>query len=243
MSVMNALTNAARRSAALALGTLMLLLVPLEAHAVDAKRHYKSPITIDPAPGVRITLERRNDQWLVRSADGKSQKLDDALEEGESEKAAIALVADFNYDGFDDVAVLAGVGYGGAMTTYWLHVWEPRERKFKKFSTILGNPTLEPSRKAVISWERDGPQWTSTEYRIRNGVLSTAVVREQNALRWLNVPLDQLTIYPPDSGKVTDSRIVDADAGGNCADPDDCRTRQNCPPCRHICLIGVSPRS
>lgn len=185
--------------------------------AADAKHVTRLPHSYSPQRGHVVVVDVLKDMWQVKLPGGGTQSLGEALEDGERGAAAPLLVADFNYDGYDDIAVLAGVGYGGAMTTYWLHLWEPTERKFKKFSSILGNPTLEPSRKAVITWERDGPQWTSTEYRVRNGVLSTAVVREQNALRWLNAPLDQLTIYPPDSGKVTDSRIVSAEAPTNVA--------------------------
>lgn len=198
------------------LAALAAHIVSINVIAADATPHYKSPITLAPAAGVRFTLEERRDQWWLRSADSNEQKLDDALGE-DSGKAAVVLVADFNYDGYPDVAVLAGVGYMGAMTTYRLHLWDPAERRFKKFKPVLGNPSLEPLRKAVIVWERDGPQWTSTEYRARNGVLAAAIVREQNALRWLNLPLDQLTIHPPVSGKVSDSRIVSGDAPSNVA--------------------------
>lgn len=211
------MTHRTLRAAALSLIALLAQLASLDVGAADAEHHYKSPITLTPAPGVRVVMERRVDQWMIHYGDGKWQKLDDTLEEAEAGKAGIALTADFNYDGYLDVAVLAGSGYAGAMTTYALHLWSPSERKFKRFKPILGNPTLEPSRQAVISWERDGPAWTSTEYRVRNGVLSTAVVREQNALRWLNLPLDQLTIYPSDSGKVTDSRIIAGEAPSNVA--------------------------
>lgn len=182
------------------------------ARAVDAKHIYSLPHTVSPQRGVNAVVELKGDSWQVRLPGGRTQSLTEALEGDERGRAAPLLIADFNYDGFEDVAVLAGSGYGGALTTYWLYLWSPAEQRYSKFKGILGNPTLEPARKAVIAWERDGPQWTSTEYRVRNDALATAVVREQNALRWLNLSLDQLTIYPPDSGKVTESRIVSSEA-------------------------------
>ena len=100
-----------------------------------------------------------------------------------------------------------------AMTTYWLHCGSRLSASSKSSRASF---VTQRRRRAAVITERDGP-WTSTEYRVRNGVPSTAVVREQNALRWLNAPLDLLTIYPPDSGKVTDSRIISAEAQTNVA--------------------------
>ena len=209
---MNAATLLARMARWGFVAAFLGVVATTPARAVDAKHIHQLPHTVSPQQGVSVVVELKGESWQARLPGGRTQALTEALESEERGRAAPLLVADFNYDGFEDVAVLAGSGYGGALTTYWLYLWNPAEQRYSKFKGILGNPTLEPSRKAVIAWERDGPQWTSTEYRVRNGALATAVVREQNALRWLNLALDQLTIYPPDSGKVTDSRIVSSEA-------------------------------
>lgn len=77
--------------------------------------------------------------------------------------------ADFNHDGHADIALIAGVGNGGALATYRIHLWDESARQFRKFGPIVGNPTLQPARKALVAWERDGPAWNSTEYRSDNG--------------------------------------------------------------------------
>ena len=85
------------------------------------------------------------------AAVNRQQRAEAMTRTEDSGKVAVVLVADFHYDGQFDVAVLAGVGYMGAMTTYRMHLWDPAETPLKKSKPILGNPSLEPLRKAVIA--------------------------------------------------------------------------------------------
>lgn len=179
--------------------------------------HERLPHTFAPRPGVSVVIERQGPQWVARLPGGHRQTLVEAMDDDERGRTAPLLQADFNYDGHTDLALVAGVGYGGAVATYWVFLWDDAARNFRKFPAIVGNPELEPRRKALIAWERDGPRWTSTEYRSLNGVLTSAVMREQNILPSQERALDQLTFYVADSGKVTDSRIVSGEAPTNVA--------------------------
>lgn len=180
--------------------------------AMDAAPHSRLPHRYSPEPGTEVVVERVGDAWQARLPGGLKQSLGEAMDDDERGRSALLLQADFNYDGHADVALIAGVGYGGAISTYRVFLWDAAARRFRKFPHIVGNPTLEPRRKALISWERDGPRWNSTEYRSINGELVRAVEREQNILGGLDVALDQLTIHLPETGKVTDSRIIAGDA-------------------------------
>ncbi len=183
-----------------------------KAWSAEATAVHRLPHKFSPRAGIMVTVEAAGSRWLARWPDGRQQDLGEVLEEGERERSAPLLQADFNYDGHADIALIAGVGYGGALATYRLYLWDEPGRQFRKFGPIVGNPTLQPARKALIAWERDGPAWNSTEYRSDNGQLTIAVERSQNILGGADPALDQLTIHLPQTGKVTDSRIVAADA-------------------------------
>lgn len=180
--------------------------------AVDASPHNRLPHRYSPRPGTEVVVERVADHWQARLPGGLKQPLGEAMDDDERGRSALLLQADFNFDGYTDLALIAGVGYGGAISTYWVFLWDDAARRFRKFPHIVGNPMLEPQRRALIAWERDGPRWNSTEYRSIHGELVRAVEREQNILGGRDVALDQLTIHLPETGKVTDSRIVAGDA-------------------------------
>jgi hypothetical protein len=188
------------------------LLVCCTAWSTPIRSIERLPHTMSPRPGQPVLIEQAGERWQARLPDMRTQALGEAMEDAERGRVAPLLLADFNFDGHTDLALVAGVGYGGAISTYWVHLWDDKAGQFQKFPRIIGNPTLEPARRALIAWERDGPAWTSTEYRSINGRLTLAVVREQNILGSGTPALDQLTIHLEDTGKVTDSRIVAGDA-------------------------------
>lgn len=170
------------------------------------------PHTLLPRAGMSVVIERAGDQWQARLPDGRKQSLGEAMDDDERGRAALLLQADFNYDGYTDIGLIAGVGYGGAITTYWLYLWDEPKRSFRKFPRIIGNPTLVPARRALIAWERDGSAWTSTEFRSEGGELTLTVERQQNILGGAGLALDQLTFHLPEAGNVTDSRVISGEA-------------------------------
>ena len=170
------------------------------------------PYTLSPRAGVSVVIERAGDLWQARLPDGRKQSLGEAMDDDERGRAALMLQADFNYDGYTDIGLIAGVGYSGAIATYWVYLWDDSKRSFRKFPRIIGNPTLVPARRALIAWERDGPAWTSTEFRSEGGELTLTVEREQNILGGAGLALDQLTLHLQQTGKVTDSRLIAGEA-------------------------------
>lgn len=192
-------------------GCLWLVFCGAVAAAAPASIH-RLPHTLSPQAGVSVVIERAGDQWLARLPDGRKQSLGEAMDDDERGRAALMLQADFNFDGYTDIGLIAGVGYGGAVTTYWVYLWDEKKRSFRKFPRIVGNPTLVPARQALIAWERDGPAWTSSEFRSVGGELTLVVEREQNILGGADLALDQLTIHLPETGKVTDSRVIAGEA-------------------------------
>lgn len=192
--------------------TLLGLLYCGAAHATTITSVNQLPHTLSPRAGVTVVIEPGATHWQARLPDGQKQSLAERMDDDERGRSALLLQADFNYDGHTDIALIAGVGYSGAISTYWVYLWDDATRSFRKFPRIIGNPQLVPQRRALIAWERDGPAWNSTELRSVNGQLTLTVEREQNILRGIEPALDQLTIHLPETGKVTDSRVIAGEA-------------------------------
>lgn len=76
-----------------------------------------------------------------------------------------ALVADFNFDGWRDVAVPTNTGYGGVNTFYTLYFYRPGDRSFQKsrFSDALNDLSIranlipDPVTRTVDAGYKSGP--------------------------------------------------------------------------------------
>lgn len=183
----------------------------MQAWAADALHVQRLPHVFSPSAGQRVTVARDGEHWHALLPSGRRQPLDLAMDDDERGRAAVLLQADFNHDGHADIALIDGVGYGGALANYRVYLWDAPAQMFRRFPHVVGNPTLEPSRKALIGWERDGPHGRSTEYRSQNGTLALAVTRDQNILGTADIALDQLTLHRPGTD-VVEHRIVPGDA-------------------------------
>ena len=72
-----------------------------------------------------------------------------------------ALVTDFNFDGWQDVAVPTGTGYGGVNTFYDLYFYRPGSRTFQKsrFTSVVANLVADPPTHTVTSEYKSGPAY------------------------------------------------------------------------------------
>ncbi|MFK7792377.1 MAG: hypothetical protein AB8B88_06875 [Devosiaceae bacterium] len=73
------------------------------------------------------------------------------------------LLMDVNFDGFLDVGVLDGVGYGG-VNVFWNFFRADADRLFVPVGT-LSNPELDDVMGTVLSSSRSGPFWTREVFR------------------------------------------------------------------------------
>lgn len=134
-----------------------------------------------------------------------------------SEFAMEALVSDFNFDGWRDVAVPTDTGYGGVNTFYTLYFYRPGDRTFQKsrFSaapndlSIRANLVPDPMTRTVDASYKSGPGEVAATlcltsdgldlYTCRVGQLGTAALAglpDDNDWTWYD-PLGRLVVRRP----------------------------------------------
>lgn len=85
--------------------------------------------TFELRPGVSATLRQTgNERFTLSTRSHTVRASGDCNPDFEMD----ALVADFNFDGWRDVAVPTGTGYGGVNTFYELYFYRPQSRTFQK---------------------------------------------------------------------------------------------------------------
>lgn len=137
----------------------------------ESPRSAKFPAMVKPEKGraVRIVLEKTAVHAILPS--GKKQRLTDYDTADVGTEAAPLLVADFNFDGHEDVAVLEGIGYGGVNLFYRVWLWNSAAQKYREFPTSISNPSLSAKNRTVVSAQRSGPRWYQTVFRAGGGEL------------------------------------------------------------------------
>jgi hypothetical protein len=102
---------------------------------------------------------------------GKKQKLSvyDSADVGV--EAAPLLIGDFNFDGYQDIVVLEGNGYGGVNLFYRVWLWQHEQKIFREFATSISNPVLNSQGRMLISGQRSGPRWQQTVFTANSGKL------------------------------------------------------------------------
>ncbi|MFN3266966.1 MAG: XAC2610-related protein [Deinococcales bacterium] len=82
------------------------------------------------------------------------------------------LVEDFDFDGFNDVGIPSGIGYGGVNVFYQIQRYNPKTKRLellegKDFE--VSNPGFDPKNKILFSSARSGPAWYGTQYKFLGG--------------------------------------------------------------------------
>jgi hypothetical protein len=146
-----------------------------------AQRDPKS-YSLEKAFNITVPLSSKTRQVLRLKFDGKIPKLEVvfgnktqsfALEDFMLEPTSheSLLVDDFNFDGFIDVGIPTGAGYGGVNYFYHFYTFEPSSQSFKIMpepEPIGGdwcNPQLEAQTKTIFTNCKSGPKWYGANYR------------------------------------------------------------------------------
>jgi len=88
---------------------------------------------------------------------------------------------DVNFDGINDVAVLDGINYGGAVFIYNYFLVNPDTLKFEDYKELphVSNFIFDEANGKITSVYRSGPEWIQDEYLFtRDGYLETLNVVE-----------------------------------------------------------------
>lgn len=210
----------------LAIFASLCLLAGSPAWADDMQEQQGFPFSFMVDGSSKVTVEQQNKtQVSARLPNGKSQLLvklepvDEAAMEG-MPKFPVAQVADFNFDGTRDVAILDGNGYGGVNLFYHLYLWDKAKGAFKEFvdktsgEPGFSNPEVDSAKQTLMTSVRSGPRWFSTEYRSDKGKLYPYMSSEM-----LSLGEDTLTYlaFKDAAGKVTSHKIIGEIADENAA--------------------------
>ena len=138
------------------------------------------PLQADGGVPVFLRLAPR-DARLVVSVAGTEQTLviADLVDMDPSGRPEFSLprpplvAADFNFDGFVDLWLPAGIGYAGTNYFYDIFIFDPETSRFVPLDFEAGyqlcNPEPDSSRQAVISECKDGPGYLRMEIRFAAG--------------------------------------------------------------------------
>ncbi len=102
---------------------------------------------------------------------GRTQRLE-LTTLGDTIKGAL-LVDDFNFDGWADIAVPNGIGYGGVNYFYELYAFQPSKSKFMRLEFLsdagLCNPVIRTATRTIEMDCKSGPRYYATDYRFSRG--------------------------------------------------------------------------
>jgi hypothetical protein len=160
---------------------ILILLAVCFLFQTFAQRDPKS-YSLEKAFNIAVRLSSKTRQVLRLKFDGKNPKLellfgnktqsftfDDFMLEPDSHGSV--LVDDFNFDGFIDIGIPTGTGYGGVNYFYNFYTFERSSQSFKIMpepKPIGGdwcNPQLDTRNKTIFTNCKSGPKWYSANYR------------------------------------------------------------------------------
>lgn len=127
------------------------------------------PAKFSPEKDVTVHVSAKKDRILLRINKEKP------VEIGELDPGAgmtgnkPIIIADFNFDGADDLAVLDGIGYNGVNMFYRIYLWEKGQLRFREMKITISNPVLSKDLSLIMSAQRSGPRWYQTLYRVVKG--------------------------------------------------------------------------
>ncbi|WP_424950006.1 SH3 domain-containing protein [Deinococcus sp.] len=117
-------------------------------------------------PGIRAGLRQTDDERFTLSTGSQTLQ---ATGNCNPEFNMNVLVADFNFDGYRDVAVPTDTGYGGVNTFYTLYFYRPASRTFQKTRyrddqndhAIRANLSPDPVTHTVDGSYKSGPAYVA----------------------------------------------------------------------------------
>lgn len=138
--------------------------------------------SLEKAFNVRMPISRSSRQVVSLKFDGKTPKLEVNIGSKkqslsfdsftpEEQPLSRVLVDDFNFDGFIDIGIPTGIGYGGVNYFYDFFTFERSSRTFKNMDTPdpntggWCNPQLETKTKTIFTSCKSGPKWYGENFR------------------------------------------------------------------------------
>ena len=128
------------------------------------------PLNAQRSERVNLRFAPNATQLEVRVR-GRVQRLE-LTKLGDNTKGDV-LVSDFNFDGWADIAVPSGIGYGGVNYFYNLYTFQPSGSRFAPLEfpndTGLCNPVLRATTRTIETDCKNGPRYYYTDFRFTGG--------------------------------------------------------------------------
>jgi hypothetical protein len=138
--------------------------------AFSLEKPFTANVTLTGHETVRLHLDLDKRQLEVRLR-GKTQHLEITTMD-DTERGNV-LVNDFNFDGYADIAIPSGIGYGGVNYFYDLYVFQPSQSRFVSLEfpggSGLCNPEPRVQTRTIETDCKDGPKYVFADYRFSRG--------------------------------------------------------------------------
>jgi hypothetical protein len=176
------------------------------AEEVNLKPHNEFPAEFETDTDKKVGIYLEGNDVMMYSDHFNTQYLGELPDKEEREYTdALALEGDFNFDGYQDIALFEGSGYGGVNQFYRLMLWDKSKGEFKPFQTSVGLPSLNTKKQTLVSAQRSGPRWYSSVFHFKDGKL---VQRDEEAM--IDGELSKVEIYDG-KDKLLKTLITDKD--------------------------------
>ncbi len=158
---------------------ILILLIATLVFQAFAQREPKR-YSLEKAFYITVPLSSKTRQVLQLKFDGKNPKLEVVLgnkrQSFEMDASTIKtefhgniLLNDFNFDGFIDIGIPTGIGYGGVNYFYDFYTFDLSSKTFKLMPHPNGdewcNPQLESKSKTIFTRCKSGPMWYGANFR------------------------------------------------------------------------------
>ena len=87
-----------------------------------------------------------------------------------AERYNLVEVDDYNFDGYSDIAIISGIGYGGVNIFREYYFYDPKDRNYHKFSKALTNIEVNRQKETLTSNAKVGARFIEAEYKIKGGI-------------------------------------------------------------------------
>ena len=204
------------------LGVLSLAVAQREAkHSYSLTKDFKVSTALSSRGGTITLKASRASKKLEVQIGGKTQTFAlETINDSGSPAQGDVLVEDFDFDGFNDLGLPSGIGYGGVNTYYDVWRYEPRQKQLVKLEGKdfeVSNPAFDPKNKILFGNARSGPFWYGFAYKFFDNkpwLYRTSNFRNLLVFDKPESYLEQTQIFNR-SGALLQNSLKDTDQAGN----------------------------